>query len=119
MGRSQELYQKAKTMIPGGTQLLSKRPEQFLPDRWPAYYRKAKGCEVWDLDENRYIDMSFMGIGACPLGYADPDVDFAVQQAIRAGNMSTLNAPEEVELAELLLQLHPWAELLFSHNHSC
>jgi glutamate-1-semialdehyde 2,1-aminomutase len=110
MGASQELYRKAKTMIPGGTQLLSKRPEQFLPEQWPAYYREARGCEVWDLDGNHFVDMCFMGIGACSLGYADPDVDAAVMRAVAAGTMSTLNAPEEVELAELLLELHPWAE---------
>lgn len=112
MGKGQELYKKAKTLIPGGTQLLSKRPEQFLPEQWPAYYSKAKGCEVWDLDGNKYIDMSFMGIGACTLGYADEDVNAAVSRAIENGNMCTLNAPEEVELAELLLEIHPWADMV-------
>lgn len=112
MGKGQELYKKAKTLIPGGTQLLSKRPEQFLPEQWPAYYSKAKGCEVWDMDGNKYIDMSFMGIGACSLGYADDDVNAAVKQAIENGNMCTLNSPEEVELAELLLELHPWANMV-------
>jgi len=81
----------------------------FLPDYWPAYYKKAKGCEVWDLDDNRFIDMSYMGIGACILGYADPDVNHAVESAVRQGSMTTLNAPEEVELAQVLLKLHPWA----------
>ena len=47
MGKGQDLYNEAKKVIPGGTQLLSKRPEMWLPDRWPAYYSKAKGCEVW------------------------------------------------------------------------
>lgn len=112
MGMSQALYRKAKTMIPGGTQLLSKRPEMFLPDQWPAYYDKAKGCEVWDLDRNKYIDMSYMGIGSCVLGYADDDVNNAVKSAIDKGSMCTLNAPEEVELAELLLKLHPWAGMV-------
>ena len=74
----------------------------FLPDLWPAYYEKAKGCEVWDLDGNRYVDMITMGIGACILGYADDDVNNAVKNIIDKGNMSILNAPEEVELAELL-----------------
>jgi len=105
-----DLWRKAKKMIPGGNQLLSKRSEQFLPDYWPAYYRKAKGVEVWDLDNNHYIDMSIMGIGACPLGYADPDVDAAVKSRIDNGSMCTLNSPEEVELAEKLIRLHPWAE---------
>lgn len=112
MGKSQDLYKKAKTMIPGGTQLLSKRPEMFLPDLWPAYYSKAKGCEVWDLDGNKYTDMSYMGIGACILGYADDDVNEAVKDAVDRGSMCTLNAPEEVELAELLLGLHPWAGMV-------
>jgi len=67
---------------------------------------------VWDLDENRYIDMCIAGIGACPLGYADPDVDGAVKEAIRKGSMCTLNCPEEVELAETLLHLHPWAGMV-------
>lgn len=110
MGSSQELYKKAKHLIPGGTQLLSKRPEMFLPEYWPAYYSKAKGCNVWDLDGNKYIDTSYMGIGANVLGYADDDVNDAVMYSVENGSMCTLNAPEEVELAELLLELHPWAQ---------
>lgn len=111
MGKSQELYQKAKTLIPGGTQLLSKRPEMFLPDLWPSYYEKSKGCEVWDLDGNKYIDMTQMGVGTCVLGYSDDDINDAVRVAIEKGSMNTLNAPEEVELAELLISLHPWAQM--------
>jgi len=109
--KTQDLYLKAKYLIPGGTQLLSKRPEMFLPDQWPAYYKKAKGCEIWDLDDNHYIDMSYMGIGSCTIGYADDEIDDAVIQSLRNGNMSTLNVPEEVELAELLCTLHPWADM--------
>lgn len=112
MGKSQELYEKAKQLIPGGTQLLSKRPEMHLPGLWPSYYSKASGCQVWDLDGKQYYDLSYMGIGSCILGYADPDVDQAVIQAIRKGVMNTLNAPEEVELAELLLKIHPWADMV-------
>ncbi|RMH08886.1 MAG: aminotransferase class III-fold pyridoxal phosphate-dependent enzyme [Nitrospirae bacterium] len=108
----QNLYRKAKTLIPGGTQLLSKRPEMFLPDQWPAYYLMAKGIEVIDLDGNRYRDMSLMGVGACALGYADPDVDEAVKAAVDNGIMCTLIAPEEVTLAELLCVLHPWAQMV-------
>ncbi|MFA4823707.1 MAG: aminotransferase class III-fold pyridoxal phosphate-dependent enzyme [Methanoregula sp.] len=104
-----DLWRKAKKIIPGGSQLLSKRSEQFLPDYWPSYYRKAKGADVWDMDNNHYLDMSIMGIGACPLGYADPDVDTAVKARIDNGSMCTLNSPEEVELAEKLIHLHPWA----------
>lgn len=111
MGKGQALYKKAKKIIPGGTQLLSKRPEMFLPDFWPAYFSKAKGCNVWDMDGKKYTDMSYMGIGANPLGYADPDVNKAVKRVVDSGSQSTLNPPEEVELAELLLELHPWASM--------
>jgi len=112
MGKSQDLYTKAKKLIPGGTQLLSKRPEMYLPHYWPSYYEKAKGCEVWDLDGNKYVDMSYMGIGSCILGYADEDINEAVKNAIDKGSMSTLNSPEEVELAEILCDLHPWADMV-------
>lgn len=112
MGKSQDLYVRGKKIIPGGTQLLSKRPEMFLPDQWPAYYSKAKGCKVWDLDEKEYYDMTYMGIGANILGYADDDVDKAAKNAIDSGSMCTLNVPEEVELAEKLIELHPWAGMV-------
>lgn len=105
-----ELWNKAKKIIPGGTQLLSKRSEMFLPDQWPSYFKKAKGIKIWDLDGNRFIDMSYMGIGACILGYADPDVNKAVKKVVNTGSMCTLNSPEEIELAELLIKLHPWAK---------
>lgn len=107
-----ERYRRARQRIPGGTQLLSKRPEMFLPEQWPAYYARAKGCEVWDLDANKYVDMSVAALGACPLGFADDEVDAAVKSAVDAGSMATLNAPEEVELADLLCELHPWAEMV-------
>ncbi len=106
------LWKKAKTIIPGGNQLLSKRSEQFLPGRWPSYYRKAKGIEVWDLDGKRFIDMAIVGVGACTLGYADDDVNEAVISAVQNGSMSTLNCPEEVDLAETLIRLHPWADMV-------
>ncbi|MCB0761546.1 MAG: aminotransferase class III-fold pyridoxal phosphate-dependent enzyme [Flavobacteriales bacterium] len=112
LGKSQALYQKAKTLIPGGTQLLSKRPEMFLPDLWPAYYDKAKGCKVTDLDGKEYIDVGLMGVGSNLLGFCDEDVDNAVIDAIRRGTNTTLNAPEEIELAEMLLDIHPWADLV-------
>ncbi len=110
MTNSQKLYKKAKSLIPGGTQLLSKRPEMFAPEQWPTYYKKAKGCEVTDLEGKKYIDMCYMGIGSCTLGFADDDVNQKVKEAVDNASMCTLNPPEEVELAELLLQIHPWAE---------
>lgn len=110
MNKTQTLYQKAKKIIPGGTQLLSKRPEMFAPEQWPAYFSKAEGCEVWDLDNKHYYDVAIHGIGACLLGYNDPDVSRAVQKCVSSGSFSILNPPEEVELAEVLCNIHPWAE---------
>jgi len=111
MRTGQKLWKHAKKLIPGGNMLLSKRAEMFLPEQWPAYFSKAKGCKVWDLDGKEYIDMSIMGIGTNTLGYGNEEVDAAVRNAIDMGNMSTWNCPEEVYLAEKLLELHPWADM--------
>jgi glutamate-1-semialdehyde 2,1-aminomutase len=97
-------------MIPGGTQLLSRRPEMFAPDQWPAYFREAEGCQIVDLDGKPYTDMSIVGIGSCLLGYRDPDVTQAVVQRVQKASMCTLTSPEEVELAALLLEINPWAQ---------
>ena len=112
MGTGQELYNKAKRLIPGGTMLLSKRPEMFLPGLWPSYFSEAKGCLVTDLDGEKFIDMTIMGIGTNTLGYGHDEVDAAVMETIRKGNMSTLSCPEEVLLAEKLIEINPWAEMV-------
>jgi len=112
ISKSLEMQTRGRKHIPGLTQLLSKRPDQFAPGLWPGYFEKAKGVEVWDLDGNHYIDMSISGIGAVILGYCDLDVDKAVQSAIEKGNFCSLNCPEEVELAELLCEIHPWADMV-------
>jgi len=110
LGSGQQLYRRARLRIPGGAQLLGKRPEQFLPGGWPAYYRRAQGCTIWDLDDRPYLDFTSNGIGTCLLGYADPTVNAAVADCIARGNMCTLNSPAEVDLADRLCALHPWAE---------
>ena len=111
MSQGQKLWRYAKKIIPGGNMLLSKRSEMFLPEKWPSYFSKSKGCIVWDLDSKQYIDMSIMGIGTNILGYGHPEVDHAVRKVIDSGNMSTLNCPEEVYLIEKLLDMHPWANM--------
>ena len=111
LSKTQKLYNYAKTIIPGGTQLLSKRPEMMAPDYWPAYFSEANGCEVWDLDGRHYYDMSTNSVGACLLGYKDPDVTKAVIERINKGSISSLNAPEDVQLAEKLFEIHPWAQM--------
>ncbi len=106
---TQDLYRQAKTIIPGGTQLLSKRPEMAAPNQWPAYFREARGCEIWDLDGRHFYDCGLHGIGSALLGFRDPDVTRAVQRRVALGSLSTLNPPEEVELAERLCEIHPWS----------
>ena len=110
MNLNHEFLQRGKKRISGLTQLLSKRPDQFAPDVWPTYFSKASGTNIWDLNGQLYLDMSISGIGANVLGYCDPEVDDAVLKTVRNGNSSSLNCPEEVELAELLCEIHPWAE---------
>lgn len=110
MNRTVTAQDKAKKFIPGLTQLLSKNPTRFSEGVWPSYFSKAKGATVWDLDGKEYLDMSIAGIGACVLGYADAEVDAAVCNAIQQGVASSLNCVEEVELAEELCAIHPWAE---------
>jgi glutamate-1-semialdehyde 2,1-aminomutase len=106
----QECYRVAKKIIPGGTQLLSKRPEMFAPGQWPPYFAEARGVEVIDIDGRHFIDMTTGGIGACLLGYSDPEVNSALLRRVTLGSACTLNPPEEIELAKLLLELHPWAQ---------
>ena len=64
----QKIWLNAKKVIPGGNGLLSKRPERFSNSYWPTYFSKAKGIEIWDLNNTKYIDMSIMGIGTSTLG---------------------------------------------------
>lgn len=112
MEKGNEFWNRAKKIIPGGNQIFSKRSERFLPGLWPAYYNKAKGCEIWDLEGKHYFDFAGMGVGTCVLGYADNDVNGAVIEAIVNGSMATLNVKEEVLLAEKLVDLHPWSEMV-------
>jgi glutamate-1-semialdehyde 2,1-aminomutase len=116
------LWERANEIIPGGNHLFSKTPDRYCPGRWPPYYRKAKGIEVTTLDGAKYKDFSVMGAGNSVLGYADPDVDAAVTKAVCNGNVSTLNCPEEVELAEVMLRMNPKMDMVRfgrSGNDAC
>ena len=112
MGTGQKIWIKAKNIIPNGGMLLSKRSEANLAKYWPSYYDKAKGCFIWDLDGKKYIDVGLMGVGTNVLGYNNRAVNNAVKKAIDKINMSTFNAPEEVQLAEKLIEIHPWASMV-------
>ncbi len=110
IGRGQRLWKQSKTIIAGGNMLFSKRPDTFLPDLWPSYFKKTKGCLVTDLDNKKYYDLSTMSVGTNSLGYSNSKVDSAVKKVINNGNISTLNCPEEVYLAKKLVKLHTWAK---------
>lgn len=103
-----ELWKEAWERISGGTNLLSKRAELHDPQTWPSYFSKCLGSNVWDLSGRRLVDFTG-GVGAVLLGYADPDVTRAVKRQLNLGTHCSLCTPDEVELAELLLELHPWA----------
>ena len=108
---NQKLWERAKTIIPGGNMLISKRPELFLPKGWPTYFDKAKGIKIWNKNKLFY-DFCSMGVGTNLLGYCNNRVDTAVKKSINNGNMSTLNSKEDIELAEKLLELNKWADMV-------
>ena len=104
------LYKYAKTLIPGGTTLFSKRSELHLPYKWPAYFTRAKKINVWDLKGDKYLDM-FCAVGTSVLGYGNAKVNKSVLKNIDKGNMTTLNCPEEVFLAKQMIKQHPWSSM--------
>ena len=108
----QKLLSNAKKIIPGGNQLISKRSEMFLPGLWPNFYKKAKGCSIWDLNNNHYYDFCGMGVTSCVLGYSDNEINQQIVKAIKNGSMSTLNSYEEYELAKKLINIHPWSSMV-------
>jgi glutamate-1-semialdehyde 2,1-aminomutase len=108
---TKKLQKYAHSIIPGLSGLLGKRPEMYLPGGgWPTYYTKSKGLEIWDLKGKKYLDFTMVGIGSCVLGYSDPDINKVAKKVINEGSLTTLNPPEEVELAEFLLNIHKWAD---------
>lgn len=109
MKNSLDYRRRSRIVIPGGNSLLSKRPELFSPSKWPGYFTKAKGIRVTDLDKKTYIDFSHFSVGTCTLGYNNNKINKEVKKAISRGNISTFNSYEEVQLAEKLIEMHPWA----------
>ena len=108
----QKYWSRAKQIIPGGSLLFSKNPDLFLPNKWPAYFKKSKGYKIWDLEGNCLNDLSYMGVGTNILGYANQNVNSKVLQTIKSGNMTTLNSTEEIKLAEKLVEIHPWSKMV-------
>jgi glutamate-1-semialdehyde 2,1-aminomutase len=111
VARSMKLHQRALELIPGGTQLISRRPTQYAKGVSPIYAKKALGARFWDVDGHEYIDW-VSGIGAVILGYCDPVVDRDVRRQIRRGVATSINHELEIELAEELVSVVPCAEMV-------
>ena len=111
VSQSLDLYQRAGEIIPGWTQLISRRADQFANGVSPIYAQRAKGSRFIDVDENEYIDW-VSAVGAIILGHADEIVDTAVKAQIDRGSLYSLNSPLEIELAELLAETIPSAEMV-------
>lgn len=103
-------WKEANKVIPGGTQVYSKQPDLYLPDKWPTHYKYAQGVEIVTSDYKHFIDMASMGLGSCILGYANKEVNDSVKYAIDNGNMCALNSEYEISLAYKILEEHPWAK---------
>ncbi len=105
-------WKNAKKIIPDGNSFLSKRIDLNKNIDWPAYYKRASGCYVWDLNNKRFTDVGLMGVGTNVLGYNNKEVNNAVNKAINQSNVSSLNCIEEFKLAKELLKLHKWAQMV-------
>ena len=109
--RSLEIYKRARALIPGTTQLISRRPTRAALGVSPIYAERAKGCRIWDVDGNEYIDWT-SAVGPVILGYADDVVDDAVRAQIARGAIYSIVQESAVELAEELVRIVPSAEMV-------
>lgn len=103
-------WELSKNLIPGGNSFFSKRPS-FTTNK-PVYYKKAKGCYIWDIDNKKFLDMSLMGVGTNVLGYSNKKINESVISSINKSNVSSLNSPQEYILAEKLIEINKWAEMV-------
>lgn len=107
---SEALWQRALRHIPAGTQCYSKGPTAYTNGLAPIYLQRGRGCRVWDVDGNEFIDLG-MGLWSVTLGHAHPRHCEAVARALREGTQLSLMHPLEVELAESLCRAIPCAEM--------
>ena len=111
VSESKNLWKKALKLIPDGNSFLSKHPKSFNEESWPIYYSSTSKQFITSLDKKKYLDMSMMSVGTNLLGYNNFNVDKEIKKVIKKGNMSSLNCPEEVELAERLTDMHDWSDM--------
>lgn len=118
LAESERWWARAQGLIPAGTQTLSKGPTQYVNGVAPKYLDRAEGSHTWDVDGNEYVDYA-MGLGSVVLGHAHPTVNDAVKRHLDAGQSLSLMHPLEVEVAELLADTIPCAEMVrFGKNGS-
>lgn len=116
--KSNALWERAKDLIPAGTQTLSKGPSQFCDGFGPKYLVRGEGSHVWDADGQEYIDYP-MGLGSVSLGHGRPEVVAAITKQLASGTSFTLMHPLEVTLAERIVEMVPCAERVrFGKNGS-
>jgi glutamate-1-semialdehyde aminotransferase len=109
LSHSRAWWERARRVIPMGTQTLSKSPTQFVQGVSPIYLERGQGAHVWDVDGNEYIDFP-MALGPVLLGYAEPAVDEAIRRQLESGITFTLMHPLEVEVAERIVAMCPGVE---------
>jgi glutamate-1-semialdehyde aminotransferase len=109
--RSMEYLARARRVVPGVSQTLSKAPSMFVEGAYPFSLERGQGCRVWDVDGNEYVDY-VMGLASVTLGYAHPAVDAAVTRQLQRGSILSLPHPLEVEVSERLTRLIPCAEMV-------
>src|SRR5437773_2171052 len=107
--QSLALFKRAAKIIPGGSQTTSKRAIHYAPGAYPIYASRARGCRIWDVDGNEYVDY-VNGLGPISLGYGYPAVDEAIRAQLAQGILAGLLWPAEVEVAELMIEAIPCAE---------
>jgi glutamate-1-semialdehyde aminotransferase len=108
--RSQEWLTRARRVVPGASQTLSKGVSMFVEGAYPVFLERGAGCRVWDVDGNEYVDY-VLGLASITLGYAYPAVTEAVARQLECGSIFSLPHPLEVEVAERLRDLIPCAEM--------
>jgi glutamate-1-semialdehyde 2,1-aminomutase len=109
---------RAEKVIPLGSQTFSKSRTQYPYGVSPYFIRRAQGSRVWDVDGNEYVDF-VSSLASVTLGYNDPDVTLAVREQLDDGVIFSLPHPIEAEVAELICEMVPCAEMVrFGKNGS-
>jgi glutamate-1-semialdehyde-2,1-aminomutase len=116
--KSQKLLAEAREIIPGASQTFSKNPNQFVQGVSPVFLERGEGSHVWDIDGNEFIDYP-MALGPIILGHDYPSVTDAVINQVRLGTSFSLPHPLEVDVAKMLIEMIPCAEMVrFGKNGS-